>query len=459
VLLVEVAMSSLVGVSLAGLVALAAGHGVMYEPPARNGGGSSFLLPACAGGSCLWFNQGCTMGCSKCTGKGTVYPDVPDCKDHAEPTVNSKDLRTWNLNNLLGDYTKHHPWRFPGSAPVENPCGIAGGWYTKGQIGNGGDAPPGVPQGTSGSAIPKLLEQTIWVAGTTVEVAWGITANHGGGYQYRLCPATEKPTEECFQKMPLEFVGDVQWIQQNMGMNVNNRTQIPAKTVSGNLVIPANSTWRRNPIPACNTPITGGALDSPCPGPVFKSPIPGGVGEAYGFGGGMCQSTVPGASCSPAKFKQENFDFGVVDQVRVPSNIPAGDYYLSFRWDSEQTPQVWSSCADVTIKASGKGTKPFTPTRGCTNCCAKGGICSNCTSCVDDKTGPCEYCWKPLKGYAPGVPPVSCLGFDTPSGGATPWVPGDTQYKGWSFGCTGCWKEKGACDSFPRGIEDADVLV
>ena len=29
-----------------------------------------------------------------------------------------------------------------------------------------------------------------------------------GGYQYRLCPATEDLTEECSQKYPLEFATD-----------------------------------------------------------------------------------------------------------------------------------------------------------------------------------------------------------------------------------------------------------
>ena len=33
--------------------------------------------------------------------------------------------------------------------------------------------------------------------------------NHGGGYQYRLCPLEKMPcTEEDFQEMPLEFVRD-----------------------------------------------------------------------------------------------------------------------------------------------------------------------------------------------------------------------------------------------------------
>lgn len=432
-----------------------ASHGVIYEPPSRNSGGLNFLLPACAGGSCLWFNQGCTIGCAKCTGKGTVFPDVPDCKDHAEPTIGFRDpLRTYDNTRVpLIDWTKHHPYRYPGSAPVENPCGIAGGWYTQGQKGNGGDAPPGIPQGTSGSDIPKLLEQTVWIARSVVEVAWGITANHGGGYQYRLCPAGNKPTEECFQQTPLEFVGDVQWIQQGHGMNVSDRVAIPAKRISGSMVVPAGSIWTRNPIPACNTPISGGALDSPCLGPAFTPPIPGGVGTAYGFGGGMCQSTIPGAGCTPKQFAKQNFDFGIVDKVRVP-DLPAGDYVLSFRWDSEQTPQVWNSCADVTIRATGQGSKPFTPTRGCTECCVAGGMCSNCTKCVNDKSGDCAYCWKPLKGYAPGVPPVSCLGHDTESGHATPWHPGDTQFTGLSLGCTSCWSERSGCESIVRELEN-----
>merc|ERR1711972_213494 len=149
------------------------------------------------------------------------------------------------------------------------------------------------------------------------------------------------------------------------------------------MVVPANSTWTRNPIPACNTPVSGGAEHGACLGPIFTPPIPGGVGTAYGFGGGMCQSSLPGSACTPAEFAKENFDFGIVDKVRVP-NVPAGEYVLSFRWDSEQTPQVWNSCADVTIKTSGQSSKPFTATRGCTECCVEAGFCSNCTGCVNN---------------------------------------------------------------------------
>ena len=42
-------------------------------------------------------------------------------------------------------------------------------------------------------------------AGEAVEVSWEIAANHGGGYVYRLCPATENLTEACFEKTVLPF--------------------------------------------------------------------------------------------------------------------------------------------------------------------------------------------------------------------------------------------------------------
>ena len=43
------------------------------------------------------------------------------------------------------------------------------------------------------------------------------------------------------------------------------------------------------------------------------------------------------------------FFFTIMDQVEVPKDLDTGDYVLSFRWDCEQTPQVWNTCADVKI--------------------------------------------------------------------------------------------------------------
>ena len=40
----------------------------------------------------------------------------------------------------------------------------------------------------------------------------------------------------------------------------------------------------------------------------------------------------------------------LVDRVKIPAWLPAGDYVLSWRWDCEETAQIWTNCADVTIK-------------------------------------------------------------------------------------------------------------
>lgn len=40
----------------------------------------------------------------------------------------------------------------------------------------------------------------------------------------------------------------------------------------------------------------------------------------------------------------------IVDHVLIPHDLPPGDYVVGFRWDCEETAQVWSSCADVSIR-------------------------------------------------------------------------------------------------------------
>lgn len=237
--------------------------------------------------------------------------------------------------------------------------------------------------------------------------------------------------------MPLEFVGTTQWIQFGRGMDVNNRTEIPAVTVTGDRVVPVGSTWRRNPVPPCNTPFSGGGVSvRGCKKGTFEAPLPG----VFGFGPGACGSSE--ATCTPEQFIKDNFDFGIVDKVKVP-NVPDGDYVISFRWDSEHKNQIWNSCGDLTIKNSGVATKPFVATSGCDVCDAgKFAICANCTSCLTDKTGDCAYCYNTLPGYNPSyAPDITCLGHEAPDGGAKDWTPGDSTEGGWSPGCPKCWAQ------------------
>ena len=39
----------------------------------------------------------------------------------------------------------------------------------------------------------------------------------------------------------------------------------------------------------------------------------------------------------------------VSDKIVIPKTIKPGRYVLSWRWDAEETAQVWQNCADVNI--------------------------------------------------------------------------------------------------------------
>ena len=113
---------------------------------------------------------------------------TPSCHHPAKATLCDKRLRTLNTNAECGaadDYFYYNPWRFPGSAPVIDACGVAGGRL------------PGEGNGNAGrsfvnTSLAKLADKgsevlkpfptgTVWTAGTAVEVAWMQEAWHGGG--------------------------------------------------------------------------------------------------------------------------------------------------------------------------------------------------------------------------------------------------------------------------------------
>ena len=64
-------------------------------------------------------------------------------------------------------------------------------------------------QGDLGSRVLKPRPSgTTWARGSVVRTRFQISANHGGGYQYRLCKASERLTEACFQARPLAFANE-----------------------------------------------------------------------------------------------------------------------------------------------------------------------------------------------------------------------------------------------------------
>jgi len=242
----------------------------------------------------------------------------------------------------LPDWTKRNPWRAPGTAPVWSPCGIDGGnpWgCPKGNPKPNGCLLGGYGYGPDGRSLPGNTRPTEWTAGEGVEVQWSITANHGGGYQYRLCPlpATGRQdlTEECFQQRPLAFAGDQSWVE------FDNKTRVAFRAMRTNEgTSPAGSTWTRNPIPGCVSkskiigPFANGDFVD-CDHPQFEPVVAG----LHGFS----------ANCLLKPCLESHT---IVDLIQVP-DVPPGDYVVGFRYDAEQTSQVWQSCADVRISSSG----------------------------------------------------------------------------------------------------------
>lgn len=371
---------------------------------------------------CLWmdyrnafyFNHGTQIGCPFVTGRADCgTPQKPCCSKIAgliEPTNNDPALLSWEtpanedadqFKLLAEDEMRYHPWRAPGFAPVLDPCGIVGGFQwptpelyktgprTRGSLTpfgapgviNDATAPPGLgyQAGTYASEIMaghlaadasdndgrsrgSIAPVATWVAGGAAKVSQGsLYANHGGGYQYRLCRASEftadgPSNEECFQRTPLEYASNSSWVQY--GDDESNTTEFAAVRVTdGNTagVKPAGSVWTKFSVPNCAD--YSCVRDDAANTTEFAPPAPG----VFGFGGAEFpimyekeqsdaaaqNKTGPTAADAYVEMKRR-YDFRIVDAVKVPDGL-SGKFVLSWRFDSEQTPQIWSNCAIVNI--------------------------------------------------------------------------------------------------------------
>ena len=219
-------------------------------------------------------------------------------------------------------------------------------------------------RGDRGSELPRRPSGTIWTAGKTVEVAWVHKAWHGGGYSYRLCPAHEPLTEECFQRHPLPFADGRSALRWGgvgatrpceTGAYANCTLTFDATDVGGDLVLPKGSTWRKGPIARAPWAwrYTGAAFAPPCEeraactsyhGPAFSGPGCGRDRSSCSTGAYPCECSGWGVG--------DLFRLEIVDTLRLPVDLPPGEWVLGWRWDCEESTQVWASCSDVTIRAS-----------------------------------------------------------------------------------------------------------
>lgn len=365
-------------------IAGAAAHGAMTHPKPRNAMSSPGTAPSmgsdlsCVGDACYWYAVGCMIGCPTCqldaTHKGCGGENCCTKEEGLmEPTNNDPEFLTFDPHRQSTDPDAHkyNPWRAPGKAPLGDPCGMASGSLDHGDY----DAmPQGYKSGDKGSEVLPEQEATLWQAGATATVGWGLSAQHAGGYSYRLCPKDSDITEECFQQNVLTFAS------ANSTIHFNDGSQADKKIVTRTYVAEDGAQWRTNPVPACiystsQYPIHGRPTPN-CPiGTVFE---PGFDEFTQGF-------LVPGQGGKN--------HWSVMDEINVP-NKP-GSYLLSWRWDCESADQVWTSCADIEIR-DGPVPAPTPPSVD------PDGTCPSFTPGVDscytdgcmsrDESGNCQQC-------------------------------------------------------------------
>lgn len=360
------------------------GHGSMIMPPSRNSidaetqawsdgkfPNTGWIEPynckcnngtsTCnSGQSCFWFSQGCGIGCKTCDGNGTRVPNFDHCpSDSIAPTITDPKYRTVNQaaeSGSLADFTKYNPWRAPGRAPVFDACGMAGGVQAEMFNAAAYNTTIYAKQGDLGSEVlPQRPSGTVWKRGSVAKARWQNTAQHGGGYQYRLCPGNEPLTEECFLKMPLEFATPDKHrvVFANSSRDHDIHATVVPHSVTG------TGDWMIHPLPYGNKNCSG-CCDYVVPEGkhcTYKCP---GCGAPWYSADGACPIDCANYTGLAHGGADEDYlpdplpgldfhSYAIEDSIKVPTDIPAGDYVLGWRWDCEATSQIWSTCADITI--------------------------------------------------------------------------------------------------------------
>ena len=109
-----------------------------------------------------------------------------DLSPRTVATICDPRLRTVNTQAECGsaeDFYYYSPWRAPGSAPVIDACGAAGGRFPGQGTGGAGaqfQNSSFAKAGDVGSRLPATPPQATWRIGSLVEVGWTLMAHHGG---------------------------------------------------------------------------------------------------------------------------------------------------------------------------------------------------------------------------------------------------------------------------------------
>jgi len=162
----------------------------------------------------------------------------------------------------------------------------------------------------------------------------------------------------------LEFSGDKQWIRfspfwQWGVLKTLPDYEIPAVRVHTK----DHGQWTRNPVPGCDFCDQAECMrnyskfddqqmcSQTCSGlNVTSRTCPPGTTQfpeaLPGLSGYYAEKCNPWTGCDALA----GFDYSIVDLVKIPKDIETGDYLLSWRWDCEQSAQIWQNCADIQIE-------------------------------------------------------------------------------------------------------------
>ena len=391
---------SMVAVLVGGWLPLVAAHGHMTLPPSRNGG-TLAKAGQCRDGECAWFSQPASIPGSPTLNSAALRSMNVEVNGGALDYTRKMPWRAPGAAPVIGTGCG----RAGGGPHVESGNGgDASSWGLKQNV-DGYSLPEVGGPGNRTVWHRNSSSEVAWSVNSN--------HGGGYSYRLCKLEAGVEPSEAYFQRTPLHFSSAAHtllWEQRlPSGAITSRRVEIPAAITSTGTT-PAGSSWARNPIPACMfcpSSIWGAAYrgdcqaecgtsplfvnktafwrEMACPAMTsgngltrcprgtahFAEPLPGLSGfytsyhrcldgEVLGerandvcAGDDTCPESGAvedetckfGCECSRAMMLEVN----IVDRVDIPATLQPGHYLVSWRWDAEQSPQVWQNCGDVDI--------------------------------------------------------------------------------------------------------------
>merc|ERR1712224_988180 len=177
--------------------------------------------------------------------------------------------------------------------------------------------------------------------------------------------------------------------------------------------------WAMDPIPGCkmceDSYATCGAPLDPVPygqpGGKVTDPWNTQV-ECYGACCGAASSKASGACPEGTEFYEglsghtgfgkDIPEWSIGDKVIIPEDLEEGEYMLGWRWDCEESTQVWQNCADIILSHDTPPPAPPSPkpktckatfeNPTCQPFNLKGCKAGGCQKCLDDESYNCAWC-------------------------------------------------------------------